>query len=147
MLSAPRTRKAGIPRLGFLLRQAAAVHRLKMERALADLHVTPPQFLALRLIAENPGISNADLSRMASLTTPTVSVIVSNLKRRGALMSRPHAVHGRIQQLDLSEEGRPLLAVCKERASEVEADLQAGMTAAEIRTICSWLKRSGPPFD
>lgn len=147
MTAAPRTGKAGDsprrPRLGFLLRQAAAAHRLRMERALADLNVTPPQFLVLRLVAEHPGISNADLSRMASLTTPTVSVIVTNLKRLGALASRPHAVHGRVQHLDLTEAGWPLLAACKGRAADVEAELEAGMSAAEIEMISAWLKQRG----
>lgn len=113
-----------------------------MERALADLNVTPPQFLVLRLVADNPGISNADLARMASLTTPTVSVIVANLKRRGALASRPHAVHGRVQHLDVTDVGTPLLAACKGRAAEVEVELQAGMSAADIDTVAAWLKRS-----
>ena len=51
--------------LGYLLRQAAAAYRLKMERALADLDVTPPQFAVLTMLAAYPGHSNADLARVS----------------------------------------------------------------------------------
>lgn len=130
----------GRPRLGYLLRQAAAAHRLSMERALADVGVTPPQFLVLRLIAETPGSSSSDIARAAALTTATVSVIVSNLKRLNAIASSPHAVHGRIQHLNLTDAGRGLLTACMARADQVEAELQAGIPPADLATVAAWLR-------
>ena len=92
--------------LGYLLRQAGAAFRARMEHALSDLGVTPPQFAALTMVAAYPGLSSADLARLSLLTPPTVTVIVGNLKRSGALVSRPHAVHGRIQQLEITRRER-----------------------------------------
>ena len=86
--------------LGYLLRQASAAQRLRMERAMADVGVTLPQFLVLTMLRAYPGISNADLARLTMLTPQTVSVIVTNLERSGAITRRPHAVHGRIQHID-----------------------------------------------
>lgn len=125
--------------LGYLLRQAAGAYRLKMERALADLGVTPPQFAVLTMLAAYPGHSNADLARVAVLTPQTMSVIVANLERRGALVRRPHAVHGRIQKLELSQIGRRLLADCRSRAIGVESDLTTNLPAAAERTVRRWL--------
>ena len=130
------------PPLGYLLRQAAAAHRLTIERLLADLEVTPPQFLVLRLLKEHPGSSNAELSRMAALATPTVTVIAANLMRRNALTSRPHAVNGRVRHLDLTESGVALLAACKTRAAKAEKELEAGLAPAEAAAIARWLLRS-----
>ena len=65
--------------LGYLLRQASAAQRLRMERAMADVDVTLPQFLVLTMLRAYPGISNADLARLTMLTPQTVSVIVANL--------------------------------------------------------------------
>ena len=62
--------------LGYLLRQAAGAYRLKMERALADLDVTPPQCAVLTMLAAYPGHSNADLARVAVLTPQTISLTV-----------------------------------------------------------------------
>ncbi len=125
--------------LGYLLRQAAGAHRLRMERALADLEVTSPQFSVLTMLAAYPGHSNADLARVALLTPQTVSVIVSNLERMGAVTRRPHAVHGRIQHLELSDRGRALLAKCRVRAHAVDRGLARDLTASEEQTIRRWL--------
>jgi len=43
--------------LGYLLRQAHAAVRLTMERTLADLGVTPPQFAVLTMLNAYPGLS------------------------------------------------------------------------------------------
>jgi DNA-binding MarR family transcriptional regulator len=126
---------------GYLLRQAAGAHRLRMERALADLDVTPPQFMVLTMLSAYPGHSNADLARVALLTPQTLSVIVANLERVGAVVRRPHAIHGRIQHLDLSATGRALLADCRARAHAVERELADRLSRSEQQTIRTWLVR------
>ena len=50
-----------------------------MERALADLGVTPPQFVVLTMLRAYPGLSGADLARVAMLTPQTTGVIIRNL--------------------------------------------------------------------
>ncbi|MFP6561520.1 MarR family winged helix-turn-helix transcriptional regulator [Paraburkholderia sp. B3] len=125
--------------IGYLLRQAGAAHRLRMERALADLGVTPPQFVVLTMLAAYPGISGADVARLAALTPQTVSVIVANLERSGAIERRPHAVHGRIQQIDVTAQGEALLKQCRTRVRRVEAGMVEGFAPAEERVIRRWL--------
>jgi len=142
-MDAPDRRRGvvGPDALGYLLRQASAAHRLRMDRALADIEVTPPQFLVLTLLASVPGASNAELARIAALSTPTVSVIVANLLRIRALARRPHAIHGRVQHLDLTDVGRSLLAACLERVSAVEIELAKGLSKPEVGAIRDWLVR------
>lgn len=125
--------------LGYLLRQASAAHRLRMERAMADVGVTLPQFLVLTMLRAYPGISNADLARLTMLTPQTVSVIVTNLERSGAITRRPHAVHGRIQHIDVTTEGSALLAACRERSGGIEQDLLEGFSAKEEEVVRRWL--------
>ncbi|SMF47947.1 DNA-binding transcriptional regulator, MarR family [Tistlia consotensis] len=125
--------------LGYLLRQASVALRTRMERALADLEVTPPQFVVLTMVGAYPGLSNADLARLSLLKPQTVSVIVGNLKRSGALVSRPHPVHGRIRQLALSETGERSLARCRRRVDALERRLAAGLSAAEEAAVRRWL--------
>lgn len=127
--------------IGYLLQQASSVFRLRMARALTDLDVTPPQFAVLTMLGAYQGLSNADLARLALLTPQTLSVIVANLLRAGAVVRRPHAVHGRIQQLDLSDSGKTLLAACRKRVHAIERGLVADMTAAETEVVRKWLVR------
>ena len=58
--------------LAYLLRQAQAATRLAMERALAELGVTSPQFVVLTMLRAYPGLSGADLARVAMLTPQTI---------------------------------------------------------------------------
>lgn len=68
-LPAPGEGKRGeAGHLGYLLRQAAAAQRLRMEQALADLPITAPQFALLTMLDAYPGSSNAELARLTLLT-------------------------------------------------------------------------------
>ncbi len=125
--------------LGYLLRQAGAAHRLRMERALADLEVTPPQFAILTMLAAYPGISGADLARLAMLTPQTVSLIIANLDRGGTIRRRRHEIHGRIQRIDITEAGMDLLSRFRERVEMLERDLLRGFGSAEEKAIRRWL--------
>lgn len=125
--------------IGYLLRQAHTAHRLRMERALADLEVTLPQFSVLTMLVAYPGASGADLARLSLLTPQTMSVIVANLERSGAISRSPHAVHGRIQKIEVTETGRQLLAKCRSRAKAVEEELLAGINAADQQAVRRWL--------
>jgi DNA-binding MarR family transcriptional regulator len=127
--------------LGYLLRQASVALRTRMERGLSEEDVTPPQFAVLTMVGAYPGLSNADLARLSLLTPQTVSVIVSNLKRSGRLASRPHAVHGRIQQLEITKAGRDLLARCRPHIRRIEKRLAAGLSANDEQVIRRWLVR------
>ncbi|MFX6023652.1 MarR family transcriptional regulator, partial [Acinetobacter baumannii] len=77
----------------------------------------------LTMIRAYPGVSNADLARLAMQTPQTVSVIVANLERSGAITRRPHAVHGRIQHIEVTPEGAALLAACRKRSGGIEQEL------------------------
>ena len=125
--------------IAYLLRQAAAVQRLRMERTLADLDVTPAQFVILTLLKAYPGISNADLARLALLTPQTVSVIVANIEKRALVGRLPHAVHGRILHLIITPAGQALLAKCRQRVDALEGALVASLAPGEERIIRQWL--------
>jgi DNA-binding MarR family transcriptional regulator len=125
--------------LAYLLRQAQAATRLAMERALADLGATPPQFVVLTMLRAYPGLSGADLARVAMLTPQTTGVIIRNLERDGAIRKTPHPVHGRVLQWTVTRRGAALLDKCRRHAQVIERRLVAGLSAGSQRTIRRWL--------
>ncbi|MGL9617808.1 MarR family winged helix-turn-helix transcriptional regulator [Bradyrhizobium sp. U531] len=125
--------------LGYLLRQAHAAVRLTMERTLADLGVTSPQFAVLTMLNAYPGLSGADVARLTFLTPQTVGVIIRNLERDGAIVMTPHPVHGRIQQWKLTRRGTTLLKACRERVIALEKRLAGGLDAKAEASIRRWL--------
>lgn len=127
--------------IGYLLRQAQTVHRQAMERALSASGLTLPQFSVLTMLAAYPGASGADLARLSMLTPQTVSVIVANLERMGAIARTPHAVHGRVLQIAVTSRGQDLLKRCKASVRRIDQALLAALSAEEEATIRRWLVR------
>jgi len=127
--------------LAYLLRQAQAATRLTMERRLADIGVTPPQFVVLTMLRAYPGLSGADLARVALLTPQTVGVIIRNLERSGAIRKTPHPVHGRVQMWTLTRRGGTVLDKCRRHVQALERRLMAGLSAKSRITIRRWLSK------
>ena len=127
--------------LGYLLRLAHGAARLTLERALTDLGVTPPQFAVLTMLRAYPGLSGADLARVALLTPQTVGVIIRNLERDRAIRKTPHPVHGRVLQWTLTRRGGILLDKCRRPVKALERRLRAGLSAKAQATVRRWLSR------
>ena len=127
--------------LAYLLRQAQAAARLTLERALADIGVTSPQFAVLTMLRAYPGLSGADLARVALLTPQTIGVIIRNLERDGAIRKTPHPVHGRVLQWTLTRRGGTLLGQCRRPVKALERRLLAGLSAKAQVTVRRWLSK------
>lgn len=125
--------------LAYLLRQAHAATRLTMERALSEVGVTSPQFAVLTMLRAYPGLSGADLARVALLTPQTVGVIIRNLERDGAIRKTPHPIHGRMLQWSLTRRGATLLDKCRRHVQAVERRLTAKLSAQAQATVRRWL--------
>ena len=125
--------------LGYLVRQASVAVRAAMEKALADLDITPPQFAVLTMVVAYPGASGADLARLTFLTPQTINVIVRNLERAGLVEKSAHALHGRILQLTATARGRALLRRCRGRVGAVEDRIAALASRDEDRVVRRWL--------
>jgi DNA-binding MarR family transcriptional regulator len=142
--SAPRRRSAGHGRgpdghIGYLLRVAQTTVRNHIERTLADLGVTHPQFIVLTIVNAYDEPSAAEVARLSLLTPQTVNVIVQNLERDGLIERTPDRVHGRILRLALSETAGPLLKRCRGRVDEIERRMLAGLSTTEERAVRRWL--------
>ena len=127
--------------LAYLLRQAQAAARLTMERALADLGVTTPQFVVLTMLRAYPGLSGAELARVALLTPQTVGVIIKNLERDGAIAKSPHPVHGRVLQWTLTRRGLARLQKCRRHVQALERRLSATLNARTEAAVRRWLSK------
>jgi len=60
-------------RIGYELKRAQHALRLGMDEELRGLGVTTPQYAAMSVLAEEPGLSNAQLARRSSVTPQTMN--------------------------------------------------------------------------
>lgn len=110
-----------------------------MERALLEMGLTLPQFSVLTMLAAYPGASSADLAKLSLLTPQTMSVIVGNLERAGAVSRRPHQAHGRIQIIEITKVGLALLGRCRSATQAAEKALLAHVTGGDEKAVRRWL--------
>lgn len=66
-------------RIGYELKEAQHALRLRMDEALRGYGVTTPQYAAMSVLAEQPGLSNAQLARRSFLTPQTMNQILGKL--------------------------------------------------------------------
>ena len=112
-----------------------------MERALSALDVTPAQFAVLQVVADAPGVSSAEVARIERLTPPTMSVIVANLERKGALVRRPHANNARIRGLEATDLGRESLRDGRGRIETWRKRIADAIPDGAAPAIDAWLRR------
>lgn len=91
------------------------------------------------MVSAYPGSSAADIARITVLAPQTISLIVANLEKAGRLERRQIPSHGRVQRMELTQEGKALLAKCRERAQSVEARLVQNLDADQERVVRRWL--------
>ena len=93
-------------RPGWLLKRAQDALNAAMTAALGDFGATLPQYAVLTALAEEPGLSNADLARRTFVTPQTMNQVLRELEQRGWVSRHPHPGHGRILQAELTDGGR-----------------------------------------
>lgn len=127
-------------RVGYELKRVQHDLRLSMNAALKELEVTTPQYAALSVLAEQPGISNAALARRSFVTPQTMNQILSRLEAAGLVERRAHPEHGRVLQAYLTEEGENLRKECASRVDALEERMVSGLSEDERLTLLELLR-------
>jgi DNA-binding MarR family transcriptional regulator len=137
--------------IAYLLRQAQASVRLVIDADLAQVGLTTPQFLVLNLLDAYPGVSGAELARIASLTPQTVNLIVRKLEGDALIQRSEHETHGRVLNLAVTADGHVKLRQCKLLADRTEARILALLDSGSEESVRRWLSdvavllgRTGP---
>lgn len=117
--------------VGYELKRAQHSLRLSMDGALKESGVTTPQYAALSVLAEEPGISNATLARRSFVTPQTMNQILVRLEAAGLVERRAHPEHGRVLQSYLTGEGERLRQECARRVDAIEERMVAGLSEEE----------------
>lgn len=116
------------PQIGYLLKQAQSLLRVRMEEALAPLGLTVSQYSCLHRLAAEPGISAAALARSVFMTRQSMGVMLQQLIDRG-LVSRPERpTSGRALPMELTPIGRDLLADAETLVDDVQERMLAALS-------------------
>ncbi|CAA9382911.1 MAG: Transcriptional regulator, MarR family [uncultured Rubrobacteraceae bacterium] len=127
--------------VGYELKKVQHDLRLNMDGELKELGVTTPQYAALSVLAEEPGLSNAGLTRRSFVTPQTMNQILVRLEAAGLVERRAHPEHGRVLQAYLTEEGERLRRECAELVDAVEERMLSGLSGGERSNLLALLRR------
>ena len=127
-------------RPGWLLKRAQDALNAAMTAALREYGATLPEYAVLTALAEEPGLSNADLARRAFVTPQTMNQVLRELEHRGWVSRHPHPGHGRILQAELTADGGRTLGACHQAVDAGEGRMLAGLGPAERGQLAAALR-------
>lgn len=115
--------------VGYALKRAATALRTAMEASLRPLDLTVPQYACLEVLAQRPGLSNAELARAVFVTRQSMNLVLRGLQERG-LISRPAtAPQGRALPTRLTSAGEARLRDASAAVRAVEKRMLAPFSA------------------
>ena len=145
-MDGPSRPQSTTDRPGYLIKRAQAALNAQMARALHEHGVTLSQFAVLTALADEPGLSNAELARRAFITPQSMNENLRELEQRVWIIRSHHPTHGRIRQTELTEQGRTTLQDCDATVTAIEQHMLAGLDpdqrlqlAAALRTCIAGL--------
>ena len=133
-------------RIGYELKRAQHALRLGMDEELRGLGVTTPQYAAMSVLAEEPGLSNAQLACRSFVTPQTMNQILGRLEALGLVERLEHPEHGRVLQAYLTEGGDQLRRECTRLVIAVEERMVSGLSEEERRRLLEALRACTDAF-
>lgn len=126
--------------LSFLTRQAWIGMRNVVHSVLAEHRLSVPQYAALLVLVDQPGISLSDLARVVGGTRQSTTELVAGMEREGLVERRQHPENRRSHQVWLSEEGKARLSAAKPAVRAKEALLEESLSDEARRGARIWLQ-------
>jgi DNA-binding MarR family transcriptional regulator len=139
-MSGSHRSQSATDRPGYLIKQAQAALNAQMARALHEYGVTLAQFAVLTALAEEPGLSNAELARRAFITPQSMNENLREIEGRTWIRRSRHPAHGRILQIELTEEGYATLQACDAAVTVIEQHMLAELDPEQRRQLSSALR-------
>jgi DNA-binding MarR family transcriptional regulator len=111
--------------IGYTIRRAQMAVFQDIYRAFGEHQITTVEFSVLAVVADNPGINQADLALALSVERPRMVPIINKLEERGLATRIVLASDGRVRLIHLTKQGHQLLAILKRRFAEHQARMSS----------------------
>ena len=128
--------------VGWLLTQAARLHRFHLSEQLADKGLYPGQEQLLRALMPAGTLNVTELSEILQVRPPTVSKSLTRLARLGLVQRSSTPGDLRAVLVKLTSKGRALAAAVEASWTKVEDDLMKDFDEKERRRLRKLLRRA-----
>jgi DNA-binding MarR family transcriptional regulator len=127
--------------IAFLLSQVGAHSSRLWARRLREIELDSRQVMLFWNVAMHEGRSQRALADALGLPSSRVVGLVDELERQGWLERRTNELDRRARALHVTADGHRMLDQIMEVAAAQEAELSAGLTPGERRTLADGLAR------
>jgi DNA-binding MarR family transcriptional regulator len=120
---------------GYLIKRAQAAIHVCLEEIVSAHGLAIPQYVVMSLLAETPGLANADLARRAFVTPQSMNEVLKHLESAGLVERRQNPANARILNAYLTRTGTRKRSAVSCQVQELEARLLSGLTSDERQTL------------
>ncbi len=125
-------RPAEGPRFSYVIGRLHRVLRSTLDEGIRAHGITVAQYAALSILAEQPGLSSAQLARRSFMSPQSANQVLQALCEYGLVKRSTNPDHGRISPTELTARGRKVLLAC-EQVVEAAEQRTLGKLANEQR--------------
>lgn len=131
--------------LGFLMYRVMTSLRPAVAAELKPLGLGLPEYVYMRILSEQPGLTSAELARGSNVSAQAANQVLRGLEDRGAL-SRPAVTPaGRAMPAQLTRRGKALLKRADTAVQRAERQILARLTADQQSQLKQLLYAAGTP--
>ena len=127
--------------IGYLLVRLAHTLSQRWTRDLAEHGLSARQHGVLAVLAHQPGMSSGAVARAAMITPQSMGELLTGLEDRGLVRREAAAGRGYPARVEVTEEGRRLLAAVEPVVTAHNEPVALGLTADEARRLRALLQQ------
>lgn len=125
--------------LANLLMESARLQRTVFDRRVRKLGFTRTQWLVLRRVGDQPGVSQSELAEMLEVEKATAGRFIDRLEEFGWLERRPDDTDRRIKRIYMTQMGRRVHREVSPIAEAMVEDELSGLSERERETLTNLL--------
>jgi DNA-binding MarR family transcriptional regulator len=120
---------------GYLVKRAQSVINLALEGIVSKHGLGIPHYVVLILLAETPGLPNAELARKTFVTPQSMNEVLQQLEASGLVERQPSPSNARILNAQLTQTGEKKWRSVNDDVLELEERLLLGLSRDEVRAL------------
>jgi len=129
--------------IGFTLRKAHQRATDIFNTVMQGFDITPTQYAALTKLDDLGAVSQNQLGRLIAMDPATIFGVAGRLAKRGLVSQSVDPKDARLVLLELTEEGRRIVAAMKRHGAEVTRRTLEPLTAEEAETLNALIAKIG----
>lgn len=133
--------------VGYLVRQTHRAFTRSLQARIAPEGVTIGMWYFLRVLWQEDGISQRELSQRVGMMEPTTASALNNMERRGLVRRLRNRADRRVVNVFLTERGRALEKRLLPLAAEVNRVALRALSSQELRSLYALLTKLRASLD